>query len=44
MIIGKTFTLLLLDYTNLFSNDYQKNKNIIYMYFKDKYGKRKSNH
>ena len=32
---------ILLDYTNLYSNDYQKNVKIIYKYFKDKYGKRK---
>ena len=32
----------LLDYTNLFSlNDCQENDNIIYKYFKEKYGKRK---
>ena len=38
MLAGKTF----LDYTNLFSlNDYQKNDEIIYKYFEDKYGKRK---
>ena len=37
MIAGKT----LLDYTNLFSlKDYKKNRKIIYMYFRDKYGKR----
>ena len=36
MIPGKT----LLDYTNLCSpNDYQKNDQIIYKYFEDKYGK-----
>ena len=30
----------LTDYTNLFSpNDYQKNEDIIYKHFKDKYGK-----
>ena len=39
MLAGKT----LLDYTNLFSpNDYKKNGNIIYKYFKDKYGRSKS--
>ena len=32
---------ILLDYTNLYSNDYQKNVKIIYKYFKDKCGKRK---
>ena len=33
---------MLLDYTSLFSvNDCQKNDNIIYKYFKEKYGKRK---
>ena len=38
MIPGKT----LLDYTNIFSpNDYKKKDKIIYMYFKDKYEKRK---
>ena len=36
MVAGKT----LLDYTNLFSlNDYKKNDNIMYKYFKDKYVK-----
>ena len=31
----------LLDYSNLFSpNDYKKNGEIIYKYFKDKYGRR----
>ena len=36
MLAGKT----LLDYTNLFSpNDYKKDENIIYKYFKDKYVK-----
>ena len=31
----------LLDYTNLFfSNDYKRNDEIIYKYFKDKYGRR----
>ena len=36
MLAGKP----LLDYTNLFSpNDYRKNDNIIYKYFKDKYVK-----
>ena len=36
MVAGKT----LLDYTNLFSlNDYKKNGNIMYKYFKDKYVK-----
>ena len=36
MIGGKT----LLNYTHLFSsNYYKKNDKIIYMYFKDKYGK-----
>ena len=35
-VAGKT----LLDYTNLFSlNDYKKNDNIMYKYFKDKYVK-----
>ena len=39
MIAGKT--LLVLDYTNLFSlNYYQKIEKIIYKYFKGKYGKR----
>ena len=39
MIAGKT----LIDNTNLFfPNDYQDNEKIIYKYFKDKYGKRKS--
>ena len=34
----------MLDYTNLFLlNDYKKNENIIYKYFKDKYDKRKRN-
>ena len=34
MLAGK----ILLDYTNLFSpNDYKKNDQIIYKYFKDKY-------
>ena len=38
MIAGKK----LLDYTNLFSpNGYKTNVNIIYKYFKDKYGKRR---
>ena len=38
MIAGKK----LLDYTNLFSpNGYETNVNIIYKYFKDKYGKRR---
>ena len=38
MIAGET----LLGYTNVFSsNDYKKNKNKIYKYFKDKYDKRK---
>ena len=37
MIARKT----LLDYTNLFSlNDHKKNGEIIYKYFKDKYGRR----
>ena len=37
MLAGNFF----LDYTNLFSlNDYKKNNKIIYMYFKDKYGRR----
>ena len=37
MQAGKT----LLDYTNLFfPNDYKKNDNIIYKYFKDKYDRR----
>ena len=36
MPAGKT----LLDHTNLFSpNDYKKNDNLIYKYFKDKYGR-----
>ena len=36
MLAGKT----LLDYTNLFyTNDYKKNDEIIYKYFKDKYGR-----
>ena len=39
MLAGKT----LLDYTNLFSpNDYKRNDKIIYKYFKDKYGRKKS--
>ena len=38
MTEGKT----LLDFSNLFSpNDYQKNDKIIYIYDKDKFGKRK---
>ena len=37
MLAGKT----LLDYTDLFSpNQYKKNDEIIYNYFKDKYGRR----
>ena len=37
MLAGKT----LLVYSNLFSpNDYKKNDQIIYKYFKDKYGRR----
>ena len=37
MLAGKT----LLDYTIFFSpNDYKKNDQIIYNYFKDKYGRR----
>ena len=37
MRAGKT----LLDYTNLFSpNDYKKNGELLYKYFKDKYSRR----
>ena len=37
MLAGKTLS----DYTNLFfPNDYKKNGEIIYKYFKDKYGRR----
>ena len=32
---------IILDYTNIFSNDYEKNDKLIYIYFKDKCNKRK---